>query len=162
MMYDLMETEKGPLIIAADDEGIHRIDFQDGKRRFTIPTDWQRGENLLIERAKTQLRAYFAGQLITFDLPLKPEGTDFQRKVWTHLCAIPLGTTTSYGELAAGLGKPSASRAVGAANGMNPISIVVPCHRVIRATGVVSGYRWGPPRKRAMLAWEAAGGEQAL
>lgn len=102
-----------------------------------------------------QLRAYFAGELTTFDLPLAPYGSAFQLSVWQALRAIPYGRTTSYGRIAAALGNPGASRAVGLANGRNPISIVVPCHRVIGAGGTLVGYGGGLERKRILLALEA-------
>ena len=103
-----------------------------------------------------QLNAYFKGELKDFNLRLLPEGSEFQKSVWKALCRIPYGTTISYGELARRIGKPSASRAVGGANGRNPLPIIIPCHRVIRETGVVQGYRWGQTRKRALLALEAS------
>ncbi|MDJ0835770.1 MAG: methylated-DNA--[protein]-cysteine S-methyltransferase [Acidobacteriota bacterium] len=151
MYYDFMETEKGPLIIAADEEGIHHIDFQDGKRPLTVPDQWQRYESDLIKRAKQQLCAYFNGELTRFDLPLKPQGTTFQRGVWEQLCKIPSGRTISYAELAEAVGKPTASRAVGAANGQNPISIVIPCHRVIGKNGKLTGYAGGLDVKAWLL-----------
>jgi methylated-DNA-[protein]-cysteine S-methyltransferase len=104
--------------------------------------------------ATRQLDAYFAGQLQAFDLPLDLAGTPFQRRVWTELLRIPFGETVTYGELAAVLGKPSASRAVGLANGRNPVSIVVPCHRVIGSDGSLTGYGGGVDRKRFLLALE--------
>lgn len=107
--------------------------------------------------AGAQLSAYFHGELTDFDLPLSPEGTEFQRKVWAGLRAIPYGQTVSYGELARRLGSPAASRAVGLANGRNPISIVVPCHRVIGADGSMTGYGGGLDRKRFLLALERDG-----
>ncbi len=104
----------------------------------------------------TQLAAWFAGERRDFDVPLAPRGTPFQRGVWSALREIPYGTTAGYGELAARLGNPGASRAVGLANGRNPISIVVPCHRVIGANGSLTGYGGGLERKRWLLAHEAA------
>jgi methylated-DNA-[protein]-cysteine S-methyltransferase len=101
-----------------------------------------------------QLRAYFAGELETFDLPLAPEGTPFQLEVWRRLCEIPYGETISYGELARRLGNPNASRAVGLANGANPIPIVIPCHRVIGSDGKLTGYGGGLPIKEKLLALE--------
>src|SRR3954454_8177587 len=101
-----------------------------------------------------QLAAYFAGELKEFDLELDLGGTEFQRLVWTELLKIPYGETTTYGELAERLGRPSAARAVGLANGKNPISIIVPCHRVIGSTGSLTGYGGGLPRKRYLLAFE--------
>lgn len=108
---------------------------------------------VLVEAA-TQVAAYFAGELTEFDLPLAPRGTDFQRRVWGQLLTIPHGATSSYGELAARLGNPGASRAVGLANGRNPISIIVPCHRVVGSTGQLTGYGGGIERKRTLLALE--------
>jgi methylated-DNA-[protein]-cysteine S-methyltransferase len=102
----------------------------------------------------TQLGEYFAGERKQFDLPMAFAGTDFQRRVWTELCEIPYGETVSYGELAARLGKPSASRAVGLANGKNPIGLIVPCHRVVGSTGDLTGYGGGLPRKRFLLDFE--------
>ncbi|MER5984611.1 methylated-DNA--[protein]-cysteine S-methyltransferase [Streptomyces sp. NPDC001787] len=104
-----------------------------------------------------QLEAYFAGELREFDLPLRLAGTPFQRSVWDELLKIPYGETRSYGELAESLGKPNASRAVGLANGKNPVSIVVPCHRVIGASGGLTGYGGGLDRKQRLLAFESGG-----
>jgi methylated-DNA-[protein]-cysteine S-methyltransferase len=101
-----------------------------------------------------QLRAYFAGELEAFDLPLAPQGTPFQQKVWEELCKIPYGETTSYGELAKRIGNPNASRAVGLANGSNPIPIIIPCHRVIGSNGKLTGYGGGLPIKEKLLALE--------
>lgn len=107
--------------------------------------------------AAGQLAAYFAGDLTSFDLPLGMAGTPFQRRVWAQLLEIPFGQTVSYGELAVAIGKPSASRAVGLANGRNPISIVVPCHRVVGSDGSLTGYGGGLDRKRFLLALERGG-----
>ena len=101
-----------------------------------------------------QLKAYFAGELENFDLPLSPQGTPFQQRVWGELQKIPYGDTISYGELARRIGNPKASRAVGLANGSNPISIVIPCHRVIGANGKLTGYGGGLPIKEKLLALE--------
>jgi methylated-DNA-[protein]-cysteine S-methyltransferase len=111
--------------------------------------------------AADQLARYFAGRLTRFDLPLELAGTPFQRQVWAALRDIPYGQTTTYGELATGLGKPAASRAVGLANGKNPVSIVVPCHRVIGADGSLTGYGGGIDRKRFLLTLERRGGRPA-
>jgi methylated-DNA-[protein]-cysteine S-methyltransferase len=107
-----------------------------------------------LQEAIRQLRAYFAGKLENFDLPLAPEGTPFQRAVWKLLCDIPYGETISYGELARRVGNPKASRAVGLANGSNPIAIVIPCHRVIGSNGKLTGYGGGLPLKEKLLALE--------
>jgi methylated-DNA-[protein]-cysteine S-methyltransferase len=106
-------------------------------------------------RVHEQLTAYFAGQLLKFDLPLAPEGTEFQKQAWRALCKIPYGETISYSEQARRIGQPNAFRAAGTANGQNPISIIVPCHRVIGANGALTGYGGGLPRKRWLLAHEA-------
>ncbi|POX38829.1 cysteine methyltransferase [Streptomyces sp. Ru73] len=103
-----------------------------------------------------QLRAYFDGELTAFDLPLRLEGTPFQRRVWAALCDIPYGATVSYGELAERLGRPTAARAVGLANGRNPVGIIVPCHRVVGASGSLTGYGGGLDRKRHLLDFERA------
>jgi methylated-DNA-[protein]-cysteine S-methyltransferase len=106
--------------------------------------------------AAAQLDAYFAGTRRTFDLPIAPAGSDFQRRVWSALTAIPYGSVTSYGRLAAAIGRARGARAVGLANGRNPISIVVPCHRVVGAGGALVGYGGGLERKRFLLALEGA------
>ena len=106
--------------------------------------------------AEAQLHAYFAGELERFELPLAPRGTAFQRSVWDALREIPYGRTTTYSELAASIGRPSACRAVGAANGRNPLPVIVPCHRVLGAAGALTGYGGGLERKRDLLAFEAA------
>jgi methylated-DNA-[protein]-cysteine S-methyltransferase len=110
----------------------------------------------VLARARAQLQEYLAGDRTTFDLPLRLEGTPFQRAVWAALLEIPFGETRSYGEIARTLGRPAAVRAVGAANGRNPLAIVVPCHRVIGADGALAGYAGGLHRKRWLLAHEVA------
>lgn len=112
---------------------------------------------LLLEAAD-QLRAYFAGKLREFDLPVAPRGTPFQLSVWDAVSAIPYGSTATYAEIAAAIGHPSACRAVGAANGRNPLPLIVPCHRVIGAAGALTGYGGGLERKRSLLDLEAAAG----
>lgn len=114
------------------------------------------GDAPVLAEARAQLEAYFAGTRRAFDLPLAPDGTPFQRRVWDALVAIPFGETISYGELARRIGKPHASRAVGVANSKNPIAIVVPCHRVIGADGSLTGYAGGLPIKRWLLDHERA------
>lgn len=110
----------------------------------------------LLAKLRRELAEYFAGERRTFDVPLAPQGTPFQQSVWTALLAIPYGTTESYGALAARIGKPAAVRAVGLANGRNPVPILIPCHRVIGADGTLTGYGGGLPRKQALLALENA------
>ncbi|MGI5488828.1 methylated-DNA--[protein]-cysteine S-methyltransferase [Microtetraspora malaysiensis] len=118
-----------------------------------IGTDWVRDPGLFKE-AERHPDAYFAQELRVFDLPLASRGTDFQRGVWQALTGVPYATTTSYGAIAADLGRPSASRAVGMANGRNPVSIVIPCHRVVGANGSLTGYGGGLPRKQRLLDME--------
>lgn len=108
----------------------------------------------VLDAAETQLREYFAGTRKSFDLPLAPSGTPFQRAVWDALCAIPYGETRTYAQIAAGIGRPKACRAVGMANNRNPIAILIPCHRVIGANGSLTGYAGGLDAKKALLALE--------
>jgi methylated-DNA-[protein]-cysteine S-methyltransferase len=114
-------------------------------------------DEALLKRPRARLQAYFAGELRDFELPLAAAGTPFQQSVWRALCDIPYGETISYGELARRIGQPKAARAVGLANGQNPIAIVVPCHRVIGADGSLTGYGGGLERKRWLLAHESKG-----
>jgi methylated-DNA-[protein]-cysteine S-methyltransferase len=118
--------------------------------------DWIEKETPVLKTAREQLRQYFAGELTEFTIPLNMQGTEFQKRVWTLLCEIPHGATWSYGEMAKRLGNPGASRAVGLANGQNPISIIVPCHRVIGSDGSLTGYGGGLPRKKWLLEHEKA------
>ncbi len=155
MRYDELETPIGPLLVAADDAGLRRIHFQRGSRTLEADPAWRRDPPALREVAR-QLAEYFARERRAFDLPIAPEGTPFQLETWRALVAIPYGTTISYGELARRIGKPEAVRAVGAANGANPLPIVVPCHRVIGSDGSLTGFGGGLPAKRALLALEGA------
>jgi methylated-DNA-[protein]-cysteine S-methyltransferase len=152
-------TPIGRLRLAGDEKGLRGISFEN---RFRPSESSDRpGALAPFREAIDQLNAYFAGERRRFDLPLAPEGTPFQREVWSALTTIPYGETVSYGELARQLGKPAATRAVGAANGRNPIPIIIPCHRVIGADGSLTGFGGGLAVKRALLALEA-GGRQAL
>jgi methylated-DNA-[protein]-cysteine S-methyltransferase len=143
-----MESPVGRLLLAADEAGLRKVLF-DGEPA----SDWREDPASLAETVR-QLRAYFAGELRDFDLPLAPEGTAFQLRVWRELRNIPYGQTISYGELARRVGSPRGSRAVGLANGANPISIVVPCHRVIGSNGRLTGYGGGLENKERLLALE--------
>jgi len=151
--FTRMESPVGPLLLVADDSGLRRIEFVNGRKPVQAHPQWHDDAEQLRETIR-QLRAYFAGELETFDLALAPEGTPFQLAVWNRLCEIPYGGTISYGELARRLGKPNASRAVGLANGANPIPIVIPCHRVIGSNGKLTGYGGGLPIKEKLLALE--------
>ena len=149
-----MESPVGPLTIAGNENGLHSISFGTGSPA-AAPALRGRGSDWdIVEETIRQLRAYFAGKLVQFDLPLKPDGTPFQMQVWRELQNIPYGTVISYGELARRIGKPKASRAVGAANGANPIPIIIPCHRVIGSNGKITGYAGGVPIKEALLELE--------
>jgi methylated-DNA-[protein]-cysteine S-methyltransferase len=153
--WHTLESPVGPLLLGGDGERLTRIDFQDGPRPLRPAAHWHRAA-APFAAAVEQLAQYFAGQRRRFDLPLAPTGTQFQLRVWQALCAIPYGATLSYGELARRIGNPRASRAVGLANGANPLPIVVPCHRVIGANGALTGFGGGVPIKRALLALEGA------
>ena len=148
-----IESPIGPLLLVADDRGLRRIEFVNGRRSGQPDPQWNDNPEPLAETVR-QLRAYFAGKLEAFDLPLAPAGTPFQLTVWKRLCEIPYGETISYGELARRIGNPNASRAVGLANGSNPIPIVIPCHRVIGSNGKLTGYGGGLPIKEKLLALE--------
>lgn len=143
----------GPLLVAQDETGLREINFPKHGHAAAPAPEWRRDDSALRESIR-QLRAYFAGQLENFDLPLAPEGTAFQQRVWGELCKIPYGETISYGELARRIGNPKAGRAVGLANGSNPIPIVIPCHRVIGSNGKLTGYGGGLPIKEKLLALE--------
>lgn len=144
------------MILATSDTGLTGAWFI-GQRHFDGPDPaWsETADHPLLQAAGRQLADWFAGRRRDFDLPLDPQGTPFQRDVWTGLCRIGHGQTRTYGELAADLGKPSASRAVGAATGRNPLSIIIPCHRLVGRDGSLTGYAGGLERKRALLAFEA-------
>jgi methylated-DNA-[protein]-cysteine S-methyltransferase len=154
--YDYYDSPLGQILFVADDEAVTGLHFVGEKYYPAIDDAWQRQPNAkLIVRARKQLDEYFAGKRKDFDLAVNPAGTTFQRGVWRALQEIPYGATANYGAVARRIGKPSASRAVGAANGRNPISIVIPCHRVIGANGDLIGYAGGMERKDALLRLEA-------
>lgn len=154
--YTITPSPIGAILLARNEKGISHISFQDGEDALIPAPDWQRDDTAFTD-AITQLDAYFAGELQEFDLPLAPEGTPFQQSVWRMLQTIPYGHTSTYGELAAEIGQPNASRAVGAANGRNPIPIVIPCHRVIGANGKLTGFSGGLHIKEALLSLEKNG-----
>jgi len=151
--YTEIESPVGPLLLVAGDAGLRRVEFMNGRTAVRLDPEWIKDEQPLAEVIR-QLREYFAGDRENFDLPLAPEGTAFQRDVWKRLCDIPYGETISYGELARRVGNPKASRAVGLANGSNPIAIIIPCHRVIGSNGKLTGYGGGLPIKEKLLALE--------
>lgn len=150
MHYTFVETPVGPLLIAGDRDVVHEIHFAGATPRH----GWTRDDDALAGAA-AQLRAYFAGQLRDFELPLAPCGTVFQQSVWSHLRTIPYAETTTYSTIAHAIGRPNAVRAVGAANGANPLPVVVPCHRVIGSSGALTGFGGGIEVKRWLLEHEA-------
>jgi methylated-DNA-[protein]-cysteine S-methyltransferase len=160
MNYCYLDTSIGPLLIAGDAEAIRHIYFPKRGKAHRPEQGWTESWTGPVCEAARQLREYFEGRRTEFDLPLDPEGTPFQRTVWRHLQGIPYGQTISYGELARRAGNPKASRAVGSANGANPIPIVIPCHRVIAADGKLGGFGGSLPVKEALLALESGTGAE--
>lgn len=153
----VLASPVGPLRLVASEDGLTAVEFS----RAT--PDRKPPENTLLRLAVEQLNAYFDGRLRDFELPLAPQGSEFQRRVWQELRSIPYGTTASYADIAVRIGSPvSASRAIGLANGANPHAIVVPCHRVIGSDGSLVGYGGGLPRKRFLLALESPAVQEHL
>ncbi|HXY10946.1 MAG TPA: methylated-DNA--[protein]-cysteine S-methyltransferase [Terriglobales bacterium] len=151
--YTEIESPVGRLLLAADEAGLRQIQFVEGRRRARPEPSWTKDRTPFTALIR-ELRAYFAGELECFSQPLAPEGTSFQLRVWNQLCGIPYGETISYRELANRVGNPHASRAVGLANGSNPLPIVIPCHRVIGSNGKLTGYGGGLAIKEKLLALE--------
>ena len=154
MYYCYLPTPIGDLLLAGDDEALSLVGFPEGKMRREPEDDWIYNEKPFAA-ARQQLTEYFDGQRQEFDLPLHLSGTEFQLLVLGELRRIPYGETTSYGDIAARIGRPKAMRAVGAANGYNPIPIIVPCHRVIGSSGKLTGFGGGLNTKEALLRLEA-------
>jgi methylated-DNA-[protein]-cysteine S-methyltransferase len=152
-----MDSPFGEILIAMNSLGLSHITFQEDPNRKSPEAGGWRFDPEAFNETLAQLGAYFNGDLYHFDLPLAPEGTPFQLQVWYALQMIPYGETISYGELANNLGRPHAARAVGAANGKNPLPIVIPCHRVIGSNGFLTGYAGGIHIKEALLALEHQG-----
>lgn len=148
--YTRMDSPVGPLLLTGNGEALTLVAMHEQKHGTTVQPEWQQDDAPFAE-AMRQIRAYFAGTLQQFDLPLAPAGTPFQRRVWDALLLVPYGQTASYGDIARQVGSPKACRAVGLANGQNPISIIIPCHRVIGANGKLTGYGGGLPRKEWLL-----------
>lgn len=155
MQFTWHDSPIGALLLAGDGEALCRVSFPDGPRKVAPEPSWVRADHGF-DAARAWLDAYFAGARPPLDLPLRPEGTAFQRAVWAALPKIPYGETMSYGALAEALGRPKAFRAVGAANGANPIPILLPCHRVVGANGTLTGFGGGLPTKEFLLAHEGA------
>ena len=153
-LYTTMQSPIGLLLILGDGRAVTAVHMQSGPSAVVRPAAAREDAQALAAPVR-ELREYFAGEREAFDLPLAPGGTPFQRAVWTALLTIPYGQTASYGEIARRIGAPAASRAVGLANGRNPIAVVIPCHRVIGASGALTGYGGGLDRKRWLLAHES-------
>ena len=151
--YCVIESPIGRLLLAGDASELRHVRFLDGSRPDGPEADW-REDAAPFADAIRQLREFFAGRRREFELPLRPHGTAFQERVWTQLRRIPYGETITYGELARRVGDPRASRAVGLANGRNPLPVVIPCHRVIGANGALTGFGGGLPIKEKLLALE--------
>jgi methylated-DNA-[protein]-cysteine S-methyltransferase len=158
--HRIVESPIGPLLIGAGDGELTLLYTS----RFPEhrPGGGDADDEAVLDETERQLGRYFEGTLTEFDLPIGPRGTPFQQRVWAALCDIPYGETISYGELARRVGRPGSARAVGAANGSNPISIIVPCHRVIGANGKLTGYGGGLPRKAWLIDHEAGHGPGQL
>lgn len=155
LAYSSMDTPIGCLLLAGTADALHYLSFPSGHKAFGPKIQWRRDEAPFGD-VKRQLAAYFAGERRAFDFPLALTGTEFQKRVWDTLLMIPFGETRSYGWLAQRIGRPTASRAVGAANGANPIPIIIPCHRVIGSNGALTGFGGGIETKRFLLQHEGA------
>ncbi len=157
LFYTTIDSPIGELLLLGDDRALHGLYMQEGRKPVKISPQWQRSAAPL-EGVRAQLREYFAGDRVAFETPLAMDGSQFELRVWRALTEIPYGETVSYGEIAKRVGRPSAARAVGLANGRNPIAVIVPCHRVIGANGTLTGYGGGLERKRLLLELEQGQG----
>lgn len=168
LTFDKLDTEVGTITLVCTVTHLIAVEFEDFKARMDAHLTARFGEFQLLPAVdplgvSARLNDYFGGNFSAFDdVPLDPFGTEFQQTVWRALCDIPVGETVSYGQLAARIGKPTASRAVGLANSKNPISVVIPCHRVIGANGALTGYAGGLERKRWLLGHEQVRGQLSL
>lgn len=153
-VYDIVGSSIGNLVLAGDGKVLSGLYMETDQARILTDPAWTHEPGAYPEVA-AQLAAYFAGDLRDFDLPLGPCGTEFQRAVWSALMDIPYGRTTTYAQIALDIDRPTAVRAVGAANGRNPIAVIIPCHRVIGTDGMLRGYGGGLPRKRTLLDLES-------
>jgi methylated-DNA-[protein]-cysteine S-methyltransferase len=154
LAYTSMDSPIGPLLLAGDERGLQLVYFVNGRRQMSPPSAWFEDKKPFKEVVR-QLKTYFEGRLTDFHLPLVLDGTEFQLLVWSNLQKIPYGETVSYGEIAKRIGSPDAARAVGLANGSNPIPIIIPCHRVIGSNGDLTGFGGGLPIKKKLLALES-------
>lgn len=154
LFYTRMKSPVGNLLLAGDERGLRLVSFENSKRAAAVEPGWKPDGAPFVEAVR-QLQEYFRGERKEFDLPLAPEGTDFQLNVWRSLRTIPYGDTISYAQLAQRIGNPKAVRAVGLANGCNPIPIIIPCHRVIGSDGSLTGFGGGLSNKRKLLDLES-------
>lgn len=161
MKHRVMPSPIGSLTIVVDDDGALAGLYMEDQRHLPDPAGLGERDDSVGDAVVRQLEEYFHGRRTAFDLPLRPHGTPFQERVWSAVAGIPYGQTRTYGEVAAGIGQPAASRAVGAAIGRNPLCVVVPCHRVVGADGALSGYAGGTVRKAALLRLESPAEEAA-
>jgi methylated-DNA-[protein]-cysteine S-methyltransferase len=159
LLYTRVDSPIGELLLVGDGHALRGLHIQEGRTAVSVDPEWRRADDAFAD-VRRQLREYFDGERDDFDVPLTLTGTPFQHRVWEALREIPYGETRTYGELARRVGRPSASRAVGLANGRNPIAVIVPCHRVIGSDGSLTGYGGGLERKQHLLELEAgaAGG----
>jgi methylated-DNA-[protein]-cysteine S-methyltransferase len=156
--YDIFESPQGKVLLVASEKGLSGVYFEGQKYFPETRSDWERGsKHAPLKQAKRELAEYFAGKRRRFEVPLAPDGTQFQRAVWQAISKVGFGETISYGELARRAGHPGSARAAGAATGRNPIGIIVPCHRVMGSDGSLTGYAGGLARKRALLELEGVG-----
>ncbi len=154
MLYTTFDSPIGELLLAGDGRGLQRLSMQSARRPVAIDPRWERDERSFME-VREQLDQYFDGARREFEVELNLLGNPFELRVWDALLEIPYGETVSYGRIATDLGQPSAARAVGLANGRNPVALIVPCHRVIGADGSLTGYGGGLERKQFLLDLEA-------
>lgn len=154
MIYTTFESPLGELLLVNDGKALSGLHMREGRRPVAVEPGWRRAAEPFAA-VRAQLREYFDGERESFDIRLSPAGPQFFLRVWDELRQVPYGATISYGELARRVGRPSAARAVGAANGRNPISVIVPCHRVVGADGGLTGYGGGMERKRRLLELES-------
>jgi methylated-DNA-[protein]-cysteine S-methyltransferase len=154
MLYTTVDSPIGELLLVGDGASLHHLSMQGGRHPLRVDLTWTRDDRAFTDVAR-QLEEYFTGARHTFDVPLSLAGNPFEQRVWAELLAIPYGETASYGEIARRVGNPGAARAVGLANGRNPVAVIVPCHRVIGADRTLTGYGGGLERKRLLLDLES-------
>lgn len=154
--YDFHESPHGRMLLVGGPQGLSGVYFEGQKYHPQVAAEWRRdAHHPLLRQAKRELAEYFHGERKHFELPLAPEGTPFQRSVWQAIATVAFGATITYAELARRAGCPGSARAAGAATGRNPLTIIVPCHRIVGSSGALTGYAGGLGRKRALLALES-------